>query len=69
MVGEQVVVRGEAKDVIEAAQILRVVADHSPNRSRSRVQPQDLRIQFIPGLGDEQAAVNAIRDCSKEART
>ena len=63
MVGEQVVVRGEAKDMIEAAQILRIVANHSPNRSRSQVQPrQDLRIQFIPGLGDEQAAVNAIRE-------
>ena len=53
--------RGEAKDVVEAAQILRIVSDHTPNRSRRRVQPQDVRIQFIPGLGDETAAVNAIR--------
>ena len=30
LVGEQVVVRGEAKDVVEAAQILRIVADHAP---------------------------------------
>ena len=61
MVGEQVVVRGEAKDVVEAAQILRIVSDHTPNRSQRRVQPQDVRVQFIPGLGDETAAVNAIR--------
>ena len=30
LVGEQVVVRGECKDVVEAAQILRIVAEHAP---------------------------------------
>ena len=30
LVGEQVVVRGESKDVVEAAQILRIVAEHTP---------------------------------------
>ena len=62
MVGEKVVVRGEAKDIVEAAQILSIVNEHTPINARSRVQPQDLRIQFIPGLGDQAAAVAAIRN-------
>ena len=36
MVGEQVVVRGEAKDVVEAAQILGIVAEHAPISNRRR---------------------------------
>jgi pilus assembly protein CpaC len=62
LVGEQVVVRGEAKDIVEAAQILRVVAEHTPTRRRSRVEPRSVNVAFIPGLGDEQAAVEAIRE-------
>ena len=60
--GDQVVVRGEAKDVVEAAQILRIVAEHTPTRRRSRVDSRSVNVAFIPGLGDEQAAVNAIRE-------
>jgi pilus assembly protein CpaC len=62
LVGEQVVVRGESKDVVEAAQILRIVAEHSPTRRRSKVESKNVNVAFIPGLGDEQAAVNAIRE-------
>ncbi len=62
MVGEKVVVGGEVKDTVEAAQILSIVNEHTPINARSRVQPQDLRIQFIPGLGDQAAAVAAIRN-------
>jgi pilus assembly protein CpaC len=62
LVGEQVVVRGETKDVIEAAQILRIVAEHSPTRRRSKVESRNVNVAFIPGLGDEQAAVDAIRE-------
>ncbi len=36
LVGEQVVVRGEAKDAVEAAQILRIVAEHTPTGRRTR---------------------------------
>lgn len=36
MVGEQVVVRGEAKDIVEAAQILSIVAEHAPISNRRR---------------------------------
>ena len=62
LVGEQVVVRGEAKDVVEAAQILRIVAEHTPTGRRTRVDPsKNVNVNFIPGLGDEQAAVDAIR--------
>jgi len=61
LVGEQVVVRGESKDIVEAAQILRIVAEHTPTRRRSRVEPKSVNVAFIPGLGDEQAAVDAIR--------
>ena len=61
LVGEQVVVRGEAKDVVEAAQILRIVAEHTPTAGRTRVDPsKNVNVNFIPGLGDEQAAVDAI---------
>ena len=62
LVGEQVVVRGESKDVVEAAQILRIVAEHSPTRRRSKVESRNVNVAFIPGLGDEQAAVEAIRE-------
>ena len=62
LVGEQVVVRGEAKDAVEAAQILRIVAEHSPTGRRTRVDAsKNVNVNFIPGLGDEQAAVDAIR--------
>ncbi|MGO9108436.1 MAG: pilus assembly protein N-terminal domain-containing protein [Thermoguttaceae bacterium] len=62
LVGEQVVVRGEAKDAVEAAQILRIVAQHSPTQRRTRVDSsKNVNVNFIPGLGDEQAAVDAIR--------
>lgn len=62
MVGEKVVVRGEEKDIVEAAQILSIVNEHTPPNARSRVPAQDLHIQFIPGLGDQAAAVTAIRN-------
>jgi pilus assembly protein CpaC len=64
LVGEQVVVRGESKDVVEAAQILRIISEHTPTRRRSKVDSnaKSLNVAFIPGLGDEQAAVTAIRD-------
>ena len=60
--GDQVVVRGESKDVIEAAQILRIVAEHTPTARRTKVDSKNVNVAFIPGLGDEQAAVNAIRE-------
>ena len=62
LVGDQVVVRGESKDVIEAAQILRIVAEHTPTARRTKVDSKNVNVAFIPGLGDEQAAVNAIRE-------
>jgi pilus assembly protein CpaC len=34
LIGDQVVVRGQAKDVIEAAQIIRIVAEHAPPSRR-----------------------------------
>ena len=61
LVGEQVVVRGEAKDVVEAAQILRIVAEHSPTEDAASVDSSSVNVAFIPGLGDQQAAVEAIR--------
>jgi pilus assembly protein CpaC len=62
LVGDQVVVRGESKDIIEAAQILRIVAAHTPNGRRTKVDSRNVNVAFIPGLGDEEAAVTAIRD-------
>jgi pilus assembly protein CpaC len=62
LVGDQVVVRGESKDVVEAAQILRIVAEHTPTSRRTKVESKSVNVAFIPGLGDEQAAVTAIRD-------
>ena len=62
LVGDQVVVRGESKDIVEAAQILGIVAAHAPTGRRTRVDNSpNLSTVFIPGLGNEQAAVNAIR--------
>ncbi len=65
LVGDQVVVRGESKDVIEAAQILRIVAQHTPTARRTRVESRNVNVAFIPGLGDQQAAVNAIREITQ----
>lgn len=66
LVGDQTVVRGECKDVVEAAQILRIVGEHVPNTRRGKVEPSSsLNTVFIPGLpglGDEKAAVDAIRE-------
>jgi len=62
LVGDQVVVRGESKDTVEAAQILRIVAQHTPSGRRTKVDSNNVNVTFIPGLGDEQAAVNAIRE-------
>ncbi len=41
-IGEQIVVRGEAKDVLEAKQILRVVSENAPppNRERAETSPK-----------------------------
>jgi pilus assembly protein CpaC len=65
LVGDQVVVRGESKDVVEAAQILRIVAQHTPSGRRTKVDSKNVNVTFIPGLGDEQAAVNAIREITQ----
>ena len=65
LVGDQVVVRGESKDVFEAAQILRIVAQHTPPGRRTKVDSKNVNVTFIPGLGDEQAAVNAIREITQ----
>ena len=62
LVGEQVVVRGQSKDIVEAAQILRIVSEHTPTGRRTKVDSKSVNVAFIPGLGDEAAAVNAIRD-------
>jgi pilus assembly protein CpaC len=62
LVGDQVVVRGESKDVVEAAHILRIVGEHTPTSRRTKVESKSVNVAFIPGLGDEQAAVIAIRD-------
>ena len=46
LIGDQVVVRGQAKDVIEAAQILRIVEEHAPpsRRQGRRTQPTNLSV-------------------------
>ncbi|QDU98854.1 type II and III secretion system protein family protein [Lignipirellula cremea] len=45
LIGDQVVVRGQAKDVIEAAHILKIVAEHAPpSRRQTREQPTNLSI-------------------------
>ena len=53
LVGDQVVVRGEAKDAVEALQILTIVSRHTPTARRTRVQAPNVNVAFIPGLGDE----------------
>jgi pilus assembly protein CpaC len=45
LIGDQVVVRGQAKDVIEASHILRIVREHAPpSRDQGRRQPSELSI-------------------------
>jgi hypothetical protein len=54
-------VRGEVKDVVEAAQILRIVAAHAPTGRRSLAGNRNLNIQYVPGLANDTAAVESIR--------
>lgn len=46
LIGDQLVVRGQAKDVIEATQILRIVGENAPpgRRDNQRVQPTNLSV-------------------------
>ncbi len=70
MVGEQVVVRGEAKDIVEAAQILSIIAEHAPvsNRRRgvtSSAGGRNPNVNVNLGLGaSEGAAYNALQSLS-----
>ena len=57
-VGNQVVVRGEVKDIVQAYQILTIVANASRQRTNGL---NNVRINFLPGLGHDEDAVNAIR--------
>ena len=63
LVGDQVVVRGEVEGRRRGG------ADPPHRRAnirrrarRTRVESRNVNVAFIPGLGDEQAAVNAIRE-------
>jgi len=70
MVGEQVVVRGEAKDVVEAMQILGIVAEHSPVSNRRRGLSQysrgggggspNVNLNLSLGAGYQEAAINGL---------
>jgi len=63
VVGTYVVVSGQAKDIIEAAQILRIVNEHALLGRDSRVDPRRVKVSFVgDGLGDTEGAANAIRE-------
>ncbi len=62
LLGEQVLVRGQAKDVIEAAHILRIVAEHAPPGRRSRVRSDEIPPIILRGDGsDIEQGIDAIR--------
>ncbi len=66
MVGEQVVVRGEAKDIVEAAQILSIIAEHAPVSNRRRgvtsyAGGRNPNVNIALGVGAEGAAYNALQ--------
>ena len=62
LVGDQVVVRGQAKDVVEAAQILRIVAEHAPPGRRTRADLREVPVGFFVDAGEAEAAATAIRE-------
>ncbi len=72
MIGEQVVVRGEAKDVVEAAQILGIVAEHAPasNRRRGLAQSSgdtsgrggNVNLNLSLGTSNEGAAIGGLQN-------
>ncbi len=70
MVGEQVVVRGEAKDIVEAAQILSIIAEHAPVSNRRRgvtsyAGGRNPNVNVNLGLAaGEGAAYNALQSLS-----
>ena len=77
MVGEQVVVRGEAKDVVEAAQILGIVAEHAPISNRRRGINQtsgtggrgsNVNLNVSLGTGNEGAAINGLQNALQARR-
>jgi len=68
MIGEQVVVRGEAKDIVEAAHILMIVAEHAPVSNRRRGvtnyaggRNPNVNLNVGVGAGAEGAVQNAIQ--------
>ncbi len=67
LVGEQVVVRGEAKDIVEAAQILSIVAEHAPISNRRRGignnigRGANVNVNLGYGGGQQGAALNALQ--------
>ncbi|HUG90895.1 MAG TPA: pilus assembly protein N-terminal domain-containing protein [Planctomycetaceae bacterium] len=55
LVGDQLIVRGQAKDVVEAAQIIRVLEEHAPPRRRQqRADRPDLTISQTSYLTDDR---------------
>lgn len=45
LIGDQLVIRGQAKDVVEATQIIRIVSEHAPpSRDQDRSQPTNLTV-------------------------
>jgi pilus assembly protein CpaC len=67
LIGEQVIVRGEAKDIVEAAQILSIVAEHAPISNRRRGigayagRGANVNVNLGYGAGPQGAALNALQ--------
>ena len=70
LVGNQLVVRGETKDVVEAAQILSLVRPFAPAARGEKIKPENKQMLFIPGLirNEEQveAATRFLSDVQQE---
>ena len=73
LVGEQVVVRGEAKDVVEAAQILAIIAEHAPVSNRRRgvstrgAGAGNVNLNLSLGSTYQQAALNGLENALQGA--
>ena len=70
LVGEQVVVRGESKDVVEAAQILRIVArTHADGEDAARSTPGASTWLLSPAWATSRRRSTPSANCWRETRT
>jgi len=70
LVGNQLIVRGEVKDVVEAAEIYSLASRYAPSARGQRVPSQNMQMLFIPGMmrteQEAEAAINFLNAAQRQ---